>query len=66
MLSFASPGRYLRQATWAGDPVLTRPGFDALQEILLDGGFIQRRHRFGDLVDTNIASEAGASLRPAR
>lgn len=54
--------RYVRQSTWAGDPVLTRPGFDALQEILLGGGFIQRRHRFEDLVDTSIASEAVASL----
>lgn len=58
--------RYLRQSTWAADPVLTRPGFDALQEILLGGGFVRRRHRFEDLVDTDIASEAVASLRRDR
>jgi NitT/TauT family transport system substrate-binding protein len=58
--------RYLRQSTWASDPVLTRAGFDALQEILLDGGFIKQRHRFEDLVDTEIASEAVATLPPGR
>jgi len=56
--------RYLRQSTWAGDPVLTRAGFDTLQEILLGGGFIKRRHRFEDLVDTEIASQAVATLHP--
>src|SRR5437899_9086394 len=48
--------RYLRQSTWVGDPVLTRAGFEALQEILLGGGFITRRHRFEDLVDTALAT----------
>ncbi len=47
--------RYLRQATWVGDPVLTRGGFETLQEILLGGGFIRRRHRFEHLVDTELA-----------
>ena len=46
--------------------LLTRAGFDALQEILLDGGFIKQRHRFEDLVDTEIASEAVATLPPGR
>jgi len=50
--------RYVGQATWAPDPVLRRPGFDHLQEILLRGGFIQRRHPYGDLVDTEIARRA--------
>ena len=50
--------RYLRQSTWARDPVLTRGGFDALQTILLDGGFITRTHRFEDLVDTDLACQA--------
>jgi len=50
--------RYVRQSTWAPDPVLTKSGFDALQEILLAGGFIKRRHRFEDLVDTDIARRA--------
>jgi len=36
----AAVDRYLRQSTWARDPVLTRTGFDALQAILLAGGFI--------------------------
>jgi NitT/TauT family transport system substrate-binding protein len=52
--------RYLRQSTWARDPVLTRPGFDALQAVLLGGGFIKRSHRFEDLVDVEIARRAAA------
>src|SRR5437879_5795946 len=37
--------RYLRQSTWARDPALTRTGFETLQTILLDAGFIKRPHR---------------------
>jgi NitT/TauT family transport system substrate-binding protein len=55
--------RYLRQGTWARDPIVRRPGFDHLQEILLQGGFIRRRHRYGDLVDVEIAGQAMATLR---
>jgi len=55
----AAVERYLRQSTWARDPLLTRPGFDTLQAILLAGGFIKRAHRFEDLVDVEIAREAG-------
>lgn len=47
--------RYLQQGTWARDPILRRPGFDYLQEILLSGGLIQHGHRYEDLVDTEIA-----------
>jgi hypothetical protein len=36
-------GRYHRQGTWARDPVLRREGYDYLEEILLTGGFIDRR-----------------------
>jgi NitT/TauT family transport system substrate-binding protein len=50
--------RYLRQATWARDPVIRRPGYEYLQRILLDGGFIKREHRYEDLVDTTIAEAA--------
>ena len=47
--------RYLRQDTWARDPVCTRPGYDYLQKILLDGGFITKTQRYEDLVHTAIA-----------
>ena len=50
--------RYLRQATWARDPLVRRPGYDYLQRILLDGDFIKREHRYEDLVDTTIAETA--------
>jgi len=57
--------RLSRQGTWARDPVLRRPGFDYLQEILSTGGFISRSHRYEDLVDTTIAEKAvrGAGVR---
>jgi len=51
-------GRFTRQDTWARDPVLRRPGFDYLQEILQTGGFIRKPHRYEDLVDTAIAERA--------
>jgi NitT/TauT family transport system substrate-binding protein len=51
----AAVARYLGQQTWAADPILRAPGYEYLQQILLDGGFIQRRHRYEDLVDTTIA-----------
>jgi NitT/TauT family transport system substrate-binding protein len=54
--------RYVRQGTWARDPILRFPGFDHLQEILLAGGFIRRRHRYGDLVDVEIARQAVATV----
>jgi NitT/TauT family transport system substrate-binding protein len=50
--------RFKKQDTWAVDPVLRRPGFDYLQEILQTGGFIKKTHRYEDLVDTAIAERA--------
>jgi len=50
--------RFLRQGTWARDPILRRPGFDYLQEILMTGGFINKTHRYEDLVDAAIAERA--------
>lgn len=53
----AAVARYLAQFTWAADPILRAPGYEYLQQILLDGGFITRRHRYEDLVDDGIAQE---------
>ncbi|HEY3064743.1 MAG TPA: ABC transporter substrate-binding protein [Methylomirabilota bacterium] len=47
--------RYRRQNTWAHDPIIRRDGYEYLQQILLDGGFIERRHRYEDLVEVTIA-----------
>jgi NitT/TauT family transport system substrate-binding protein len=55
-------GRFSKQGTWPGDPVLRRPGFDYLQDILRSGGFITKTHRYEDLVDTAIAERAVAEL----
>ena len=58
--------RYHRQGTWARDPLLRRPGYDYLEKILLAGGFIRRRPRYEDLVDTDFARQAMAEEdRPA-
>lgn len=58
-------GRYLGQDTWARDPILRRPGYEYLQQILLDGGFIRRRHRYEDLIDTGIARHVVDALKEA-
>jgi NitT/TauT family transport system substrate-binding protein len=52
--------RYHRQGTWAVDPLLRRAGYDYLEDILLTGGFISRRARYEDLVDTAIARQVMA------
>jgi NitT/TauT family transport system substrate-binding protein len=57
----AAVARYLAQGTWAADPLLRAPGYEYLQQILLDGGFIGRRHRYEDLIDTTIVREATAT-----
>ena len=50
--------RYRAQGTWPDDPRLDRPGYERLQEILFAGGFVQRRHPYALLIDTEIATEA--------
>jgi NitT/TauT family transport system substrate-binding protein len=55
--------RYLGQDTWARDPLLDRPGYEYLQRILLDGGFITRPHRYEDLIDTTIARQVVGDRR---
>ena len=50
--------RYRGQGTWPADPTLDEPGYERLQEILLTGGFIRRRHPYNTLIDTEIAREA--------
>jgi NitT/TauT family transport system substrate-binding protein len=55
-------GRFARQGTWSSDPILRRPGFDYLQDILKSGGFISKTHRYEDLVDTAIAEQAVVEL----
>ena len=54
--------RYLAQDTWAHDPILRQPGYEALQQILRDGGFIKRPHRYEDLVDVSIARHVAHGL----
>ncbi len=55
--------RYVAGKTWPADPLLRRPGFDALQEVLLLRGFIKRSHPYDAVVDT---AGAEAALRAVR
>lgn len=58
--------RYLASKTWATDPILRRPGFDTLQEILLLRGFVKRSHPYEAVVDTAHAEAAVKSVgKPA-
>jgi hypothetical protein len=56
--------RYRAQGTWPNDPRLDRLGYEYLQEILLSGGFIQNRHPYEMLIDTEIATEAMSGADP--
>jgi NitT/TauT family transport system substrate-binding protein len=47
--------RYHGQGTWSRDPLVRREGYDYLERILLDGGFIARGQRYEDLVNTDFA-----------
>jgi NitT/TauT family transport system substrate-binding protein len=61
----AAVTRYQAQGTWATDPLLRAPGYEYLQQILLDGGFIAHRHRYEELIDTTIARAAMQAPGPA-
>jgi NitT/TauT family transport system substrate-binding protein len=52
--------RYHRQGTWARDPLLRREGYDYLERILLDGGFITRGQPYESLVNTDFAGRVMA------
>jgi NitT/TauT family transport system substrate-binding protein len=58
----AAVARYQAQATWALDPILRAPGYEYLQQILLDGAFIKQRHHYADLIDTSVASRAVSAV----
>ncbi len=55
--------RYQSQGTWATNPRLGRPGYEALHDILLAGGFIRRRHRYEEVVDPGPAERALDTLK---
>lgn len=55
--------RYLAMRTWAADPVLRQPAFDALQDVLLLRGFVRRTHPYDELVDTERATAAVETVR---
>ena len=49
--------RYLRQQTWAHDPLLRQEGFEYLQDILLGAGFMTRRFPYSEHVNVEFAQE---------
>jgi len=59
-------GRYLAQGTWARrPPPAAAPGRLRIisSTSWLGGGFIRRRHRYQDLVDTALAERAMQTLK---
>ena len=54
-------GRFMRQRTWSADPLLRRPGYAYLQDILITGRFIQRTHPYAALVNTAFARDVMAA-----
>jgi NitT/TauT family transport system substrate-binding protein len=52
--------RYLRQQTWARDPLRRPEGFDRLQEILLAAGHLTRRYAYREHVEVRFAQAAMA------
>lgn len=50
--------RLLGGRTWPADPILRRPGFDTLVEILLLRGFIKRSYPYDAVVDPGRAEAA--------
>ena len=54
--------RFLRQDTWARAPVIRRPSYEYLQEILLSGGLIRHSHPYEELIDTTFAEAAVKAL----
>jgi len=63
---YRAVARYLAQSTWARDPIIRRAGYECLQQILLDGGFITRPYRYEDLIDTTVAREVVGADSPGR
>lgn len=59
--------RYLAQSTWARDPLIRRAGYDYLERILIDGGFIRRGRPYEHLVNAEVARRVMAeSAQPER
>jgi len=52
--------RYLRQQTWARDPLLRPEGFEHLQDIVLGAGFTTQRYPYSEHVNTEFAQAAMA------
>jgi NitT/TauT family transport system substrate-binding protein len=58
--------RYLKQDTWARDPLLREEAFDYLQDILIGGGSISQRYPYTDHVNAEFAQAAMHMPSPSR
>ena len=58
----AAIGRYQEQEQWPINPILRRPEFDNLHDILLAAGMCRERQPYEKVVTTDIAEVAVASL----
>ena len=58
----ASIARYQEQEQWPVSPVLGRPEYESLHDILLAAGMCRERHPYEKVVTTSIAEAADAEL----
>lgn len=50
--------RYKDQQTWATDPLIGEDGFDAMRDVLIEGGLVKGRHTYERLVRPEFARKA--------
>jgi NitT/TauT family transport system substrate-binding protein len=50
--------RYKEQNTWAESPVIGEEGFDAMRDLLIDGGLVKESHPYVKVVRPEFALEA--------
>jgi NitT/TauT family transport system substrate-binding protein len=55
--------RYKAQETWKENPVFDKEGFELIQDIMQDGGELDRRVDFDTLIDNSFAKKAMETVR---
>ena len=55
--------RYNSQDTWKTDPVFDKEGFELIQDIMENGGELEKRVPFEEMVTTDFAQKAVESIK---